>query len=95
MEGPIVKVNLEHGICTVTINRPKSLNALNSALIEELTTTFNSIEKDTSVKAVILTGSGDKVFVAGADIVEMADMNTVQAMEFSRKGQGLSVISKP
>lgn len=89
MNEPIVKVSQENGICTVTINRPKSLNALNSQVIGELTGIVSSIEKDTSVKAVILTGSGDKAFVAGADIVEMADMNTVQAMEFSRKGQEL------
>lgn len=75
------------GIAVVTINRPKALNALNSETLEELKTLALELDKDDEVRAVVLTGSGDKAFVAGADISEMVDYDTVQAYEFGVKGQ--------
>ena len=89
MNEPIVKTNTENGICIVTINRPQSLNALNSALLDALAESIEDIRTDNEIKIVLITGSGDKAFVAGADISEMAEMNTVQALHFSRKGQDL------
>ncbi len=59
------------GIGIVTINRPKSLNALNAEVYSELFELFQEIEGDTDVRVVIITGSGERAFVAGADIVEM------------------------
>lgn len=71
----------------VTINRPKSLNALNSETLLEIKSVVSELEKDDSVKAVILTGSGEKAFVAGADISEMVNLNTVEGYEFGKRGQ--------
>lgn len=79
----------EH-IVTVTMNRPKSLNALNRATIDELTTAFNAIATDDTVRVVILTGAGDKAFVAGADIAEMSDLNPEEAEAFARLGNALA-----
>ena len=89
MNEPIVQLDIEQGISTVTINRPQSLNALNSELIDELTDVVEKSLRNQSVQVAILTGSGNKAFVAGADIAEMANMTTMQAMHFSRKGQKL------
>lgn len=66
-------VTIEDGIAVVTINRPKSLNALNSETLAELGDIASEIEKSKEVMALILTGSGQKAFVAGADISEMVD----------------------
>ncbi|WP_319550610.1 enoyl-CoA hydratase-related protein [Desulfogranum marinum] len=89
MNEPIVKTNTKNEICTVTINRPENLNALNSELLDALAKSIEEISTDNEIKIVIITGSGDKAFVAGADISEMTEMNPVQALHFSRKGQGL------
>ncbi|MCC6278938.1 MAG: enoyl-CoA hydratase/isomerase family protein [Oligoflexia bacterium] len=74
----------------ITINRPKSLNALNEKVIEELDNLFDQVETDRSLRALILTGSGEKAFVAGADIAAMAEMDANQAHEFAKKGQALT-----
>ncbi len=71
----------------MTVNRPKALNSLNSAVLDELLTALTELGQDQSVKAVVLTGSGEKAFIAGADIAEMAEMTAQQAQAFSRKGQ--------
>lgn len=76
-----------NGIGYVTINRPKKLNALNKATIEELNTAFLALEDDNEVRVVILTGSGDKAFVAGADISEFAHFSPDQGGKLARKGQ--------
>lgn len=70
------------GIGVVTINRPAALNALNSDVYNELYQIFQEIEKDSEVRVVILTGSGEKAFVAGADIAEMSSLNTVEIRKF-------------
>ncbi len=76
-------------ISKVTINRPDKLNALNSETLKELQYLFNEIEKDDSVFVVILTGAGEKAFVAGADIKELHDLNGETGKEFAEFGQGV------
>ncbi len=71
----------------ITINRPKKLNALNKETIAELHDAFDEVEHDKNVRVVILTGSGEKAFVAGADISEFANFNASQGAELARKGQ--------
>lgn len=71
-------MEVENEIAVVTINRPKSLNALNSATLAELNECFSEIEKRKDIKVVILTGSGDKSFVAGADISEMVNATAAE-----------------
>ena len=66
-------LEIENGVALLTINRPKSLNALNSETLSELNTCLAELERNTDVKVVILTGSGEKAFVAGADISEMVN----------------------
>jgi enoyl-CoA hydratase len=70
-------LEVENGIAVVTINRPKSLNALNSETLAELSECFSDIEKRDDVKVLILTGSGEKSFVAGADISEMVNNDAI------------------
>lgn len=79
----------EDNLAIVTINRPKALNALNSETLIELDGVFSEIEKDNSIYAVILTGAGEKAFVAGADISEMKDMNVIEARQFGRLGNSI------
>lgn len=82
----LVLVQTENRIATVTINRPKQLNALNKDTIETLSNTMKALEADDSVRVIILTGSGEKSFVAGADIKEFADFSVEQGKELARKG---------
>ena len=87
------------GIATITFNRPKVLNALNRKTVEELESALLDVRGDTSVRVVILTGAGEKAFVAGADIGELAEQTPVGGKEFSLYGQGvfhlLETIGKP
>ncbi|RLB92215.1 MAG: enoyl-CoA hydratase/isomerase family protein [Deltaproteobacteria bacterium] len=78
---------VENNIAILFFNRPKALNALNNALFDELNTALDMVRDDSSIRVLILTGAGDKAFVAGADIAELAQMNPLQAKFFSRKGQ--------
>ena len=73
-------------IRTITINRPKQLNALNSQTINELSEALKDAEKENSVKAIILTGSGEKAFVAGADIKEFASFSVEEGKKLSKEG---------
>lgn len=77
------------GITTITINRPSKLNALNRDTIEELHTAFAKAEEDTHTRVVIVTGSGEKAFVAGADISEFANFSEAEGAQLARKGQEL------
>ena len=72
-------------VATITINRPKALNALNSQVLDELDQTLDAIDLDT-VRCVILTGAGDKSFVAGADIGEMSTLTKAEGEAFGKKG---------
>ncbi len=74
-------------IAYVTINRPKQMNALNKETIEELNNAFTSLDADSNVGVIILTGSGDKAFVAGADIKEFADFSIAQGGVLAQNGQ--------
>jgi enoyl-CoA hydratase len=77
------------GVLWITINRPKVLNALNRATLDELDDAVGSAEHDGDVLALVLTGSGDKAFVAGADINELNNLGPVEAKEFSLRGQAI------
>ena len=77
------------GICTLTLSRPKALNALNIAMLKELEIVVSDIEKDESIKVLIITGAGEKAFIAGADISEMMNFDKQQAKEFSQLGNGI------
>ena len=71
----------------ISINRPESLNALNAQTIQELSEAFGDLNADKEIRVIILTGSGEKSFVAGADIKEFSDYGTAAAEDLSRKGQ--------
>ena len=79
----------DNGITTITINRPQKLNALNRATIEELHHAFEAANLDDQTKVIIITGSGEKAFVAGADISEFADFNVTQGKALAANGQEL------
>ncbi len=77
----------DNSIAKITFNRPKALNALNPALLNEFSTALDQIAEDDKIKVLILTGSGDKAFVAGADISHITTLNPLQAKRFAREGQ--------
>ena len=79
----------QNGITTITINRPSKLNALNKATIEELHEAFKAANNDNETKVIIITGSGEKAFVAGADISEFANFNIENGGKLAAKGQEL------
>lgn len=99
MDYQTLLLEISDSIATVTINRPQSLNALNSDVLSELECVFCELEGESGVKVVILTGAGEKAFVAGADIKEMAELTACQGHTFARKGQqvllALEKMSKP
>ncbi|WP_417785591.1 enoyl-CoA hydratase/isomerase family protein [Tenacibaculum sp.] len=82
-----ILVEQTNALATITINRPKKLNALNKATIEELHNAFKALEEDASIKVIIITGSGEKAFVAGADISEFAHFSVEEGAMLARKGQ--------
>ncbi|WP_281541954.1 enoyl-CoA hydratase/isomerase family protein [Maribacter aestuarii] len=84
-----ILVKNESAIGLITINRPNKLNALNTETIKELHNAFSSLEKNKEVKVIILTGSGEKAFVAGADILEFADFSVNKGKKLASKGQKL------
>jgi enoyl-CoA hydratase len=76
----------EGEIATVTVNRPKALNALDRTVVEELARVLRDVRHDPSIRVLIVTGTGDRAFVAGADIAAMCAMSTTDGMEFCRLG---------
>jgi enoyl-CoA hydratase/carnithine racemase len=76
-------------IAYVTVNRPKVLNALNMATMEELRAVFTAIKDDREVRVAIMTGSGQKAFIAGADIGELAKQDAVSGKEYTHRGQSV------
>lgn len=86
MEYEILKLDVDQGIAIITIHRPQVLNALNSRFFVEMNSLLDQVDRDPSVRVVILTGV-DKAFVAGADIAEMSEMTLDQARSFSLTGQ--------
>jgi len=79
-------LTVENSILTITINRPAQLNALNGNTLTELEMAVNDAEKNSEIKAIIITGSGEKAFVAGADIKEFMNYSPDEAQVMSRKG---------
>ena len=94
-----IKLTIDKRIAVVTINRPESLNALNAQVFNDLDEVFSDLEKDKSVNCVIVTGSGEKAFVAGADIKEFPSLNAEQAKQLSKRGHDvfnkIENLSKP
>jgi len=88
MEFKNLLIERNNGICTVKINNPKSLNALNANVLRDLECAFDEIRDDDEVSVVVLTGEG-KAFVAGADIAYMSNLNPDQAKKFSEDGSRL------
>ncbi len=84
-----VLVDSDNGITTITINRPTKLNALNRETIKELHEAFKEGDKDSATKVIVVTGSGEKAFVAGADISEFADYSVAQGSELASQGQAV------
>jgi enoyl-CoA hydratase len=84
-----ILVARDGAIATVTVNRPEKLNALNAKVLDELTAAFVGLASEGGVRAAIVTGAGDKAFVAGADIAAMSVMSPEEAAAFSRKGYAL------
>jgi len=86
-------------VAVLTINRPKALNALNADTLTELSTVLDELGRDSSVKVVILTGSGAKAFVAGADIAQMKELNPMEGRRFGQLGQAtfrkLELLAQP
>lgn len=76
----------EAGIYLLTVNRPKALNALDAATLDEIATAVMTVAGDAAARVLLVTGAGEKAFVAGADIAGMQDMSLEQAREFSEKG---------
>ena len=89
MELKNLLYKVSNNIATITINRPDKLNALNHDTLTELNSVFEKIRNDESVHAVIITGAGEKAFVAGADIKELSELNSVSGTEFSEFGQSI------
>jgi enoyl-CoA hydratase len=78
-----------NGLATITINRPSKLNALNTATINELHAAFKEADESKQIKVIIVTGSGEKAFIAGADISEFADFSVVEGGQLAADGQAL------
>jgi enoyl-CoA hydratase len=89
----------EDGVALLTITRPDKLNALNLALVGELDDAFSRVEHEAAIRGLVLTGAGEKAFVAGADIRELPVGNAEQARAFARQGQAvmrrLETMAKP
>ena len=77
----------ENGIFTITINRPEKLNALSQQVFADLNLALDEVYANTNIKSVIITGSGPKAFVAGADIFEFSNLTKEQSIDMAKKGQ--------
>jgi len=77
----------KHSIALITVNRPDKLNALSGAVVMELRDAFERVAGDRAIRAAILTGAGEKAFVAGADVNELAVLSPIEALEYARQGQ--------
>ncbi|MCL4122059.1 UNVERIFIED_CONTAM: hypothetical protein GTU68_043771 [Idotea baltica] len=84
-----VLTSAEGGILTITINRPKALNALNKGVFDDLIDLFTADIDSSLYKGIIITGAGDRAFAAGADIKEFLDLDETKAQELSQKGQDI------
>ncbi|MBI2845034.1 MAG: enoyl-CoA hydratase/isomerase family protein [Chloroflexi bacterium] len=92
MDYENILVDIEEGVATITINRPQVLNALSQATIEELTAALGDLGGDDTVRAIIISGAGERAFSAGADIKELAAIPTRKEAEaMARRGQSLTI----
>ena len=89
MEYQTIIFQIKEGIATITFNRPKVLNALNETCLEELSHAVDAVAGDEDIRVLILTGAGEKSFVAGADITEFLKFNVLKAKLFSERGHRL------
>jgi enoyl-CoA hydratase len=89
MDNQTIIFEVEDGLATITFNRPKALNALNKDLLDALSGALDEIAGNEDIRVLILTGAGEKAFVAGADITELATFNTLQGKQFAQRGQSL------
>jgi len=79
------------GMATITINRPQAMNAMNEETIPEILARLEDAEKDENVRVIVITGAGEKAFCAGLDLKPMMDINVIEAVEISRRGQKLTL----
>lgn len=91
MEMKFIIFEKSEGIATITLNRPEALNAFNKEVIEEIMHALEDVKNDENIRVVVLTGSGEKAFSAGADIKAMAGMTSLKARELSLTGERLCV----
>ncbi len=89
MTYELLKLELRDGLAFVTINRPEKLNALNARLLEELDALCAQLRDDPTVRGVLITGAGEKAFVAGADIAELARQTPLEGERMARRGQAV------
>jgi len=89
MSGQTIRVETADGIRVLTVDRPEKLNALNASVQEELSSAVAVAESDSDLRCLILTGAGEKAFIAGADIGELAKLTPVEGREHARRGQEL------
>lgn len=87
-----IETQVEHQIATITINNPDRMNALDTEHLEGLLAAFRSASGDASIRVIILTGAGDKAFVAGANIKQMSTLSADEAMEFGRLGHAVGAV---
>ncbi len=99
MSYDTIELTQKEAVALITINRPKALNALNRQVLEELHDALARFEQDEASKVCVITGAGEKAFIAGADIAEMADLSALEAERFCRFGQEvflrIEAIEKP
>ena len=89
MDYSTIKTEVENNIFTITINRPDKLNALNRTVLDELDNVIDSVYADDNIKAVIITGAGEKAFIAGADISEFISVEDNEGVSLAKRGQAL------
>lgn len=89
MEFDNLKTENIDGVLWVTVNRPEKLNALNRLTLDEIDTAIGSAASDSDIHAVVITGAGEKAFVAGADISELNTLGAIEAKEFALRGQAI------
>ena len=89
MDFSTIMTTLENNIFTITINRPDKLNALNQAVLNELNDAMETVYNNAEIKGVIITGAGEKAFVAGADISEFISVKNNEGALLSQKGQDI------
>jgi enoyl-CoA hydratase len=89
MSYDFIDLKLDDGVCWLTVKNPKALNALNAALLNDLDAALDEVTADAGIRVLVITGDGEKAFVAGADIGELADQRGIGGRDFARRGQEL------